>query len=272
MIVTGSKLINTSSTGAPVQFDDRPFSFALGTQIFLNPVDDPTDAIVSFKFDPNLINSFVVSSQAPSFAALGFATDSQLDSISTWTSSYIDTANSELFPVGFARLSSAASKVSVNGEGFQVATLGRSSNATSVSISTDTFTIPNHPFATGDRVKITSTGSIPGGLSTSLSYFIINATDDTIRLALTASNAAAGTSVDLQTTGSGTITVATDEIFTLTRSGTSGSVTLNKGDTVIKTFTNTNTNDPLRLFYWCREQSNSSTLPIFKEIKVQGAL
>ena len=109
-------------------------------------------------------------------------------------------------------------------------------------------------------------------MSTSLSYFIINATDDTIRLALTASNAAAGTSVDLQTTGSGTITVATDEIFTLTRSGTSGSVTLNKGDTVIKTFTNTNTNDPLRLFYWCREQSNSSTLPIFKEIKVQGAL
>ena len=43
MTVTGSTLINTSTLGLPADTDNRPFSFAIGTQIFLNPVDDPTD-------------------------------------------------------------------------------------------------------------------------------------------------------------------------------------------------------------------------------------
>ena len=49
MSVTGSSLVNTSSNGQPTNNEDRPFSFALGTQIFLNPTDDPTDAVISFK-------------------------------------------------------------------------------------------------------------------------------------------------------------------------------------------------------------------------------
>lgn len=270
MTVTGSTLINTSTLGLPADTDDRPFSFAIGTQIFLNPVDDPTDAVVTFKFDPDLIASTSVA--GVSTAAIGFATDAELDGLATWTGSYIGTPDADAFPVGFCRLSSASNQIGVNAEGAQVSTLGRESTASSVSIALNTFTITNHPFTTGDRVLVASTGVIPGGLSATIPYYIISDSASTIQFAATYAEALAGTEIDIQTIGSGTITVATDEIFTLTRTGSSGSVTLKKGDTTIKTFANTNTANPLRLFYWCREQSVSGTLPIFKEIKVRGAL
>lgn len=270
MTVTGSTLINTSTNGLPVDSDNRPFSFAVGTQIFLNPTDDPTDAVVTFKFDPDLIAA--TSSAGVSTVAMGFATDAELDDLANWTDSYIGTADADSFPVGFCRLASATNQIGINAEGAQVSTLGRSSDAESVSISLNTFTITSHPFVTGDRVLVSSTGVIPGGLSTTLPYYIIRDSASTIKFASSYAEAVAGTEIDIQTIGSGTITVATDEIFTLTRTGSSGAVTLKKGDTVIKTFTNTNTANPLRLFYWCREQSVSGTLPIFKEIKVRGAL
>ena len=54
-MATGSNLINTSANGQPSDNEDRPFSFAIGTQIFLNPSDDPTSAVVSFKVDASLL-------------------------------------------------------------------------------------------------------------------------------------------------------------------------------------------------------------------------
>ena len=94
----------------------------------------------------------------------------------------------------------------------------------------------------------------------------------TIKLATTYANATGGSDIDIQTTGSGTITVASDEIFTLTRAGSSGTVTVQKGGVLVATFTNTNVASPLRPFYWCREQSASNSLPVVKEIKVRGAI
>jgi len=270
MTVTGSTLINTSSVGLPADTDNRPFSFAIGTQIFLNPSDDPTDAVVSFKFNPDLITSTAIAGL--STVAIGLATDSELDALASWTSSYIGTADADAFPVGFCRLTTAPNQIGVNAEGSQVSTLGRSSDVGSVSLALNTFSITSHPFATGDRVLVSSTGTIPGGLSSAVAYFVINDSANTIKFATSAAAAVAGTEIDIQTIGSGTITVATDEIFTLTRTGSSGSVTLKKGGATIFTFTNLNITSPLRLFYWCREQSVSSTLPIFKEIKVRGAL
>lgn len=270
MTVTGSTLINTSSTGLPSDNDNRPFSFAIGTQIFLNPTDDPTDAVVSFKFSPDLLTS--TSAAGLSTVAIGLATDSELDTLASWNSGHIGAANADAFPVGFCRLDTAPEQVGVNLEGSQISTLGRSSNATSVSLSLNTFTIATHPFVTGDRILVSSTGTIPGGLSAVVPYFIINDSSSSIKFATSVAAAVAGTEIDIQTIGSGTITVATDEIFTLTRTGSAGSVSLKKGDSTIFTYTNQNVTSPLRLFYWCREQSVSSTLPIFKEIKVRGAL
>ena len=112
MTVTGSTLINTSSTGLPSDFDNRPFSFAIGTQIFLNPTDDPTDAVVSFKFNPDLLTS--TSDAGTSTVSIGLATDSELDSLASWNSGYIGTANADAFQVGFCRLTSNSTQVGVN--------------------------------------------------------------------------------------------------------------------------------------------------------------
>ena len=270
MTVNGSNLINTSVNGLPTDADDRPFSFAIGTQIFLNPVDDPTDSVVSFKFNPDLLTS--TGGQGEPTVSIGLATDSELNTLANWDSTYISSPNADAFPVGFNRKTSQSSQISISIEGSEVSTLGRTTEATSVSLAQNTFTIIGHPYKSGDRVVVTSTGTIPGGLSGALSYYVIVDSVDTIKFALSATGAISGVEVDIQTIGSGTIQVANDELFTLTRTGSTGSVVLKKDVVPIATFTNANPTSPLRLFYWCREQSVSSSLPIFTEIKVRGAL
>ena len=269
-MATGSNLINTSANGQPTDNEDRPFSFALGTQIFLNPADDPTSAVVSFKANADLLDGSLAS--GTSNLAIGFATDAELNTLSSWGISNISTPSGNRFPIGFGRLSTAPSKIGVNVEGTQVATIGKPSVVTSIDTASNEIAIASHPFTTGDRVVVTSTGAVPGGLASGVGYFVISSGGGSIKLATTRLNAASNTDIDIQSSGSGTITVASDEIFTLTRAGSSGSVTLKKADVTIATFTNTNVNSPLRLFYWNREQSASSTDPVLKEIKVTGAI
>ena len=79
---------------------------------------------------------------------------------------------------------------------------------TAVTVGTDTLTSANHVFSTGDRVKITSDGAIPGGLIGGTTYFVIDVDSDNFKLAATASDAAGGSAVNITDTGSGTITVA----------------------------------------------------------------
>jgi hypothetical protein len=270
MPVLGSSLINTSAEGQPTDLEDRPFSFGISTQIFINPPDAPTDAVVSFKPDPGLINGTLAS--GVSNLAIGFALDAELNTLSNWTESQISTASPNRYPVGFGRLTTAPEKVSLNVQGVSILTLARPQTISSVSEASNSLTITGHAFNTGDRVKVTSTASVPGGLSASVSYFAINAGANAIKLSTTRDGALSGSEIDIQTAGSGTITVASDEIFTLTRSGSTGSVTLKRGDVTVATFTQMNSTSPLRLFYWCREQSASNTQPVLKEIKVRGAI
>lgn len=270
MPVLGSSIINTSTDGQPVDIEDRPFSFALGTQIFLNPSDDPTNAVVTFKIDPSLLAGTL--SSGVSNLAIGLATDSELNTLSGWTESYISSASPNRFAVGFGRVDTAPEKVGVNVQGTQITSVAKPQDASAVDVSANTLTINGHPFSTGDRVIVSSTGTIPGGLAPSTAYYVINESVNSVKLAVTYQNAIAGSDIDIQSAGSGTITLASDEVFTLTRAGGSGSVTLKKGEVTIATFTNTNSGSPLRLFYWCREQSASSVLPVLKEIKVRGAI
>lgn len=72
-----------------------------------------------------------------------------------------------------------------------------------VDVGTDSLTINNHPFATGDRVYIRTTGSLPTGLLLDTQYFIINAGVNTIKLAASKSDALGGFAVDLTSTGGG---------------------------------------------------------------------
>lgn len=66
------------------------------------------------------------------------------------------------------------------------------------------------PFETGDRVRVTSTGSIPGGLAALTDYYVVVAhytSDPAIKFATSYANALAGTTVDITSAGSGTITI-----------------------------------------------------------------
>ena len=151
------------------------------------------------------------------------------------------------FPVGFGRLNTAPTKISVNVQGTQVATIGKPTTVLPLILPV-TMAMAGHPFNTGDRVGVTSR-NVPGGLAAGTGYFVISSTADAIKLSTTRTGAVGNSEIDIQSAGSGTITVASDEIFTLTRAGSSGTVTVKKADVTVATFTNSNTNSPLRLFY-----------------------
>lgn len=270
MTVLGSSLVNTSPNGQPSNNEDRPFSFALGTQIFINPSDDPTDAVVEFKITPSLLAGALPAGQ--SNLAIGFATDAELNTLSNWDQSYVSAPDPNRFIVGFGRLNTAPELVSVNIQGNRVSSVARDQTATSVDVNNNSLTINSHPFATGDRVIVSSTASTPTGLVPGTPYFVINDSVNSIKLASTYQNSLGASEIDIQSSGSGTITIASDEIFTLIREGATGTVSLSRGSVTVSTFANQNVSSPLRLFYWCREQSASTTVPVLKEIKVRGAI
>lgn len=65
-------------------------------------------------------------------------------------------------------------------------------------------------FQTGDRVQLTTTGTLPSGLSLATDYYVIpyqRKTTLRIKLATSLANALAGTAVDFTTAGTGTMTI-----------------------------------------------------------------
>lgn len=90
--------------------------------------------------------------------------------------------------------------------------VGSSANATAVQktcTDSDTdatdndFTVTSHGFATGDRILLSTAGTLPTGL-TAGEYWVIKVDTNTIKLAATKALALAGTAVDISDTGSGT--------------------------------------------------------------------
>jgi hypothetical protein len=60
---------------------------------------------------------------------------------------------------------------------------------------------------TGTRIQVSSTGTLPGGLSPSTNYYFIRISDTTFKLATSYANAIAGTAIDITSAGSGTHTL-----------------------------------------------------------------
>ena len=68
----------------------------------------------------------------------------------------------------------------------------------------DLFTSNSHGFATGLKVQITTTGTIPAGLSLSTNYFIVVMSQNTFKLSDTLAHAIAGTNIrDVTSVGTG---------------------------------------------------------------------
>ena len=89
-----------------------------------------------------------------------------------------------------------------------------------VSTADNELTSATHPFATGDRVRVSSVGgAVPGGLESGRIYFVINVDANTFQLANTLADANSSTEINITDTGSGVITVADALFLTATGNG-----------------------------------------------------
>jgi len=91
-------------------------------------------------------------------------------------------------------------------KGYKVHSFDLGSNVNTVSsidTGTDTFTANAHGIADGSIVKFHATTTLPGGLSASDSYYVINSATNTFQVSQTSG----GSAVDITSSGSGTISV-----------------------------------------------------------------
>ena len=127
--------------------------------------------------------------------AILFANDSEADEIVAEDGSYLVTEAGE-------RIATTSYDKYVS---YYSATFATSD----VNTSNETFTESSHKYQTGDAVQISSTDTIPAGLAASTTYYVINASSSTIKLATTLKLAKAGTAINLTSTGAGTHTIQT---------------------------------------------------------------
>src|SRR5262249_37742689 len=96
-------------------------------------------------------------------------------------------------------------------------------NSSNVVASSDLIQIMSHGLTTGQGpVMVSSSGTLPGGLSASTAYYIISANSNNIKLATSKANATAGTAVNITSVGTSNATLtitgvsqATDTLFIL---------------------------------------------------------
>ena len=92
--------------------------------------------------------------------------------------------------------------------------LGSLSGAFTADASTDVCTKSAHNLHNGDPVTVSSSGTLPGGLTAGVTYYVVSATADTFKLAATPG----GSAQDISSAGTGTHTVTvadgtTDVVF-----------------------------------------------------------
>jgi len=91
-------------------------------------------------------------------------------------------------------------------------TLGQSDTftadaSTDICTYTSTANIPSN-ILVGTRVRLTTTTTLPAGLSLATDYYVIKVTDSTFKLATTYANAVAGTAINITDAGTGTHTIS----------------------------------------------------------------
>lgn len=83
--------------------------------------------------------------------------------------------------------------------------------ATEVDLTNNVVTIPTHAYPTGMKLQLTTTGTLPTGVTTATDYYVIAASSSTIGFASSQANALAGTKIDLTGYGAGVHTVAVED-------------------------------------------------------------
>lgn len=105
-------------------------------------------------------------------------------------------------------------------------------NISSVDTGLEQVTITGHSFYTGERVVLTTTGALPGGLYTSNTYYVIKVDANTISFASSLENAYDGTEVNISSAGSGTHTVTLEGAYIICSNN--GSAGVNTSQMIFK--------------------------------------
>lgn len=79
----------------------------------------------------------------------------------------------------------------------------KSINITSIDLATEIITAAGHYFVGNDVVQVSSTNTIPGGLTGNTNYYVVNAAANTFQVSTTRG----GSAVNITDSGNGTITV-----------------------------------------------------------------
>lgn len=167
--------------------------FDAGTNLLFQAVKDNTASAASLLHGGNVQPSFykyLVSLHAVSAAA----------TVAPCTLALVDV-------IGFYRVTSVSTATAQS----TTNTLGQTDNFTA-DAGTDVCTwssvvnIPSNVL-TGTRVRLTTTGTLPAGLSTATDYFVVKLSDTTFKLSTTYANAVAGTVINITDAGTGTHTV-----------------------------------------------------------------
>lgn len=117
----------------------------------------------------------------------------------SWGSWHVEEFDLELWAAAATNLTVAE----LLGGTLQAKTIA-ATEADSTTHGSDIFTETAHTLLTGDGpIQLTTSGTLPAGLSLATDYWIIKATDDTFKLALSLANALAGTAINFTTDGTG---------------------------------------------------------------------
>lgn len=167
--------------------------FDTGSNLTFQPVKDNTTSAASIQHGGNVQPSYtkhLLSGSAVSAAA----------TVCPCTLALVDV-------VGFYRVTTVTTATAQS----TTNTLGQSDTFTADAGTdectfTSTANIPSN-LLTGTRVRLTTSGTLPAGVTTATDYYYIRLTDSTFELATSYANAIAGTAINITDTGSGTHTI-----------------------------------------------------------------
>jgi hypothetical protein len=163
--------------------------FNTGTNLTFQPVSDTTTNASSIQHGGNVSPDYKYIANASSFSASATTMPSILMLVDL---------------VGFYRVTSVTTTSS------QAMTNTLSSFSTfTADAGTDVCTHSNINLFPYTRVQLTTTTTLPGGLSLATDYYVIKVTDTTCMFATSYANAVAGTAVNITDAGTGTHTINT---------------------------------------------------------------
>lgn len=168
--------------------------FNTGSTLVFQPVKDSTANAASIPHGGNVQTSFykyLLSTWAATSAA----------TTAPGTLALVDV-------IGFYR----KTPITSTGADATTNTLGQSDTftadaGTDICTYTSTASIPSN-ILTGTRIRLTTTTTLPAGLSLATDYYVIKVTDSTFKLATSYANAIAGTAINITDAGTGTHTIS----------------------------------------------------------------